>query len=111
MQTESRDWFGSTIGVRGRRKFDRALAEGASPSAKSLPGCPISRVLCEKWDWWRVPRIGTGLDTAGCPISRVLCEKWDWWRVLEDWRWSSYRWVPHFSRSLREVGLVASPED
>jgi hypothetical protein len=23
-----RDWFGSTIGLGGRRKFDRALAEG-----------------------------------------------------------------------------------
>ena len=44
----------------------------------------------------------------GCPISRVVCEKWGFWLVVrglaanpEDWRWSSYR-----SYAYGEAGLV-----
>jgi hypothetical protein len=34
MLTESRDWFGSTTGLGGRRKFDGALVEDFGNASK-----------------------------------------------------------------------------
>src|SRR5258708_2842938 len=61
-----------------------------------LPGCPISRVLCEKWGFWLEQKEVEKLKYMHRnPVVRGLVAS------PEDWRWSSYR-----SYAYGEAGLV-----
>src|SRR5580693_4323535 len=104
--TERRDWFGSTTGLGGRRKFGGALAEGWWSGSEK----PTSRKGREKWGTRTTDLIHTELDLVGgenpaerwlgvgrvpakSPTSRKGREKWGT-RLLKDLHQPTFRSAP-----------------
>src|SRR5579863_4200666 len=101
MHTERQDWFGSTIGLGGRRKFDRARGEGwegvgekphFSQSTREMghPGTRRKDPLLAK-----DARNGAPRTRRKGPTSR---------KVREKWGTLAPGGKTHFSQRTREMG-------